>query len=206
MLMSSLFCRINVLICFLLHQGVTKKCLQRWTGLPKNVKGYSRKWSKQTTNSVSQYLVEANKQMPSDIHRSLRGLDELSNWKGVEFRTFLMYVGMGALRPVLENDEYEHFLLLSCACTLVSCNVYKKYKQLAKNMFKTYVEDYILLYGRHSITSNVHNLIHIADDLLENNIDSIEQISTYKYENSLRLLGLKLQTCNRPLQQYIDEN
>lgn len=185
----------------LLHQGVTKKCLQRWTGLPKNVKGYSRKWSKLTTDSVSRYLVEANGQMPRDIHRSLRGLDELSNWKGVEFRTFLMYVGMVVLRPVLEDDEYDHYLLLSCACTIVSCNVYKKYIALAKNMFKTYVKEYINLYGRHTITSNVHNLIHIADDLIENNIDTIDQISTYKYENSLRLLGMKLQTCNRPLEQ-----
>lgn len=182
----------------LLHQGVTKKCLQRWIG---NVKGYRRKWSKLTTASVSQYLLEANKEMPSDIHRSLRGLGELSQWKGVEFRTFLMYVGMVALRPALEDDEYEHFLLLYCACTIVSCNVYKSCIPLAKKMFKAYVEEYINIYGRHSISSNVHNLIHICDDLKVNNIDSINEISFYKYENSLRLLGMKLQSCNRPLEQ-----
>lgn len=190
-----------ILIGFLLHEGVTKKCLQRWTGLPKNVKGYSRKWSTLTTESVSRYLVDANKQMPRDIHRSVRGLNELSNWKGVEFRTFLMYVGMVVLRPVLEDDEYQHFLLLSCACTIVSCNIYENYIPLAKNMFRTYVDEYIQIYGRHTITSNVHNLIHIVDDLVENNIDSIDKISTYKYENSLRLLSMKLQTCNRPLEQ-----
>lgn len=182
----------------LLHQGVMKKCLQRWMG---NVKGYSRKWSKLTTESVSRYLIESNKQMPSDIHRSLRSLDELSNWKGVEFRSFLMYIGMVALRPVLENDEYEHFMLLCCACTIVSCNIYKAYIPLAKKMFENYVMGYIHIYGRHSISSNVHNLIHIADDLIENSVDSIDEISTYRYENSLRLLGMKLQTCNRPLEQ-----
>lgn len=162
----------------LLHQGVTKKCLQRWMG---SVKGYGHKWSKLTTDTVSRYLIEANKQMPSDIHRSLRGLDELSNWKGVEYRTFLMYIGMVVLRPVLPNNEYEHFLLLCCACTMVSCNVYKLYIPLAKEMFKLYVKTYIDLYGRHSISSNIHNLIHIADDLIENDLDSIDQISTYKY-------------------------
>lgn len=101
---------------------------------------------------------------------------------------------MVALRPVLPDDEYQHFLVLCCACTIVSCNVYQNYIKLAKKMFKAYVNEYIRIYGRHSITSNVHNLIHIADDLMDNNICSIDQISTYKYENSLRLLGMKLQS------------
>lgn len=182
----------------LLHHGVTKKCLQRWIG---KVKGYGRKWSRLTTESVSRYLLEANKRMPSDIHRSLRSLDDLSHWKGVEFRTLLMYVGMVVLRSALENDEYEHFLLLCCACHIVSCKVYKHYIPLARSMFKVYVKNYIHLYGRHSISSNVHNLIHVADDLIENNLESIDELSTYKYENSLRLLTMKLQNCNRPLEQ-----
>lgn len=182
----------------LLHQGVMKKLLLRWIG---KVKGYSRKWSKLIVDSVSKYLLETNKQMPSDIHRSLRSLNDISNWKGVEFRTILMYVGVTALRPVLGDDEYEHFLTLFCACTIVSCSLYKVYTPLAEKMFKSYVEKYISLYGRHSITSNVHNLVHICEDLTGNNIDSINQISTYKYENCLRLLGMKIQSCNRPLEQ-----
>lgn len=182
----------------LLHQGVMKKCLQRWIG---NVKGYSRKWGRLTIESVSRYLLQANKLMPSDIHRSLRGLNELSNWKGVEFRTFLMYVGMAALQPVLKDDEYEHFLTLCCACTIVSCKYYKCYIPIATKMFNMYVEKYICLYGRHSISSNVHNLIHITEDLIANNMHSIDEISTYKYENCLRLLGMKLQSCNKPLEQ-----
>lgn len=176
----------------LLHQGVTKQCLMRWTG---KIKGYTRKWHKVTTESVSRYLLEANNRMPTDIHRSVRGLEDLCNWKGVDFRTFLMYVGMTALRPTIKNasqdrhDEYEHFLLLCCACTVVSCNVYKDYIPLATNMFRVYVQEYIRIYGRHSISSNVHNLIHITDDLIQNNIDTINQIS------------MKLQNCNRPLEQ-----
>lgn len=182
----------------LLHQGVMKKCLLRWMG---KVKGYSRKWRKPTIESMSQYLLEANKRMPSDITRSIRSLNDLTNWKGVEFRTFLMYVGLTALKPALNDDEYEHFLLLCCACTIVSCNVYKTYIPLATNMFKAYVEKYICLYGRHSVSSNIHNLTHITEDLIQNNIDTINEISTYKYENCLRLLGMKLQNCNRPLEQ-----
>lgn len=74
--------------------GVMKKCLQRWTG---KTKQYPRKWKKQTTESVSRFLFHSNKYMPSDIHRSLRSLEVLSFWKGSEFRTMLLYVGMVAL-------------------------------------------------------------------------------------------------------------
>lgn len=182
----------------LLHHGITKRCLQRWMG---KVKGYKHKWSKSTIESISKYLHEANQRMPTEIHRSLRSLEEMNKWKGVEFRSFLMYIGIVVLKPVLQNDEYEHFLMLCCACHLVSCKIYKNYIPLAKSMFKIYVQQYCNLYGRHSISSNVHNLIHVVDDLIENNLESIEQISTYKYENSLRLLTLKLQNCNRPLEQ-----
>lgn len=182
----------------LLHHGVTKKCIERWIG---KVKGYSRKWDRTDIETVSEYLLKANERMPSDIHRSLRSLNDLSKWKGVEFRTFLMYIGIVALRPVLQNDEYEHFLLLWSACTIVSCNFYKTLQPRAKGLFKLYVVGYMKFYGRHSVSSNVHNLIHIADELLENDLGSIDEISTYKYENSLRLLSMKLKNCNRPLQQ-----
>lgn len=172
-----------------------------YTTLDGKVKGYKRKWDKPKTDAVSKWLFEANEHMPSDTHRCLRDLNDLAKWKGTEFRTFLMYVGMVALRPVLSNNEYEHFLVLVFACTIVSSNVYRNYISVAEEMFKRYVETYIQLYGRHSITSNLHNLIHIIDDLNQNGLNSIDKMSTYKYENSLRLLGMKLQTCNRPLEQ-----
>lgn len=68
-------------------------------------------------------------------------------------------------------------------------------------MFQAYVNEYSRLYGQHSISSNVHSLIHIADDLIENNVNSINRISTYKDENCLRSLGMKLPNCNKPLEQ-----
>lgn len=52
-----------------------------------------------------------------------------------------------------------------------------------------------------TIGSNVHNLCHITEDMVEHNITNLSQISTYKFENSLRLLGMKLKNCNRPLEQ-----
>lgn len=165
------------------------------------MKNYPRKWNKQTISSISGFLVNCNAFLPTDIHRAMRSLDVLSYWKGVEFRTMLHYVGMVALRSALPADEYEHFLTLFCAVTFCSCEVYKPFMPMAKKMFNQYVKEYSRLYGIDSVGSNVHNLTHVTDDLEQNNIANLNKISTYKFENTLRLLGMKLQTCNRPLEQ-----
>lgn len=183
------------------HLGIMKRSLQLWTGKG-SVKDYTkRKWSKTHIESTSSFIQNCNGQMPSDIHRSLRGLDSLGYWKGVEFRTILLYVGMVAFRSVLPRDEYEHFLTLCCAVTICCCEKYKKFIPVASKMFKNYVENYKHFYGRQAIGSNVHNLIHVTEEMIEHNIGNLEKSSTYKYENCLRLLGMKLQSCNRPLEQ-----
>lgn len=66
-----------------------------------------------------------------------------------------------------------------------------------------YVEQYKSIYGWHSVGSNVHNLVHIIEDLENCHVDNLIKISTYKFENALRLLGLKLKHCNRPLEQVV---
>lgn len=182
----------------LLHLGVMKKCIQRWIG---KTKSYNRKWNKTSIESTSRFLLRCNDQMPSDIHRALRDLDTLAFWKGVEYRTILLYVGMVAFRSVLPNDEYEHFITLCCAVTICSCEKYKAFIPVAADMFKLYVKKYISLYGTNTIGSNIHNLIHITEEMIEHNVGNLDHLSTYKYENSLRLLGIKLKGFNKPLQQ-----
>lgn len=182
----------------LIDLGVTKRCLTRWIY---GMKRYERKWSKNTTAKVSSMLIKINTEMPSDMHRAVRSLDSIKYWKGVEFRTFLLYVGIVVLKDTLCQTEYIHFLTYFCAVTICSCNVYKKFIPMAKQMFNAYVENYILIYGRDSIGSNVHNLTHITDDMERQKVGNIMDISTYKYENSLRLMGLNIKHCNLPLEQ-----
>lgn len=162
---------------------------------------YGRKWSNTIITDVSDLLIKINPEMPSDIHRAVRSLDTLKYWKGVEFRTFLLYVGIVALKDALCETEYIHFLTYFCAVTICTCNAYKKYIPIAKEMFNLYVQNYILIYGRDTITSNVHLLTHITDDMNRQRVGNLMEISTYKYENRLRLLGLNLKSCNLPLEQ-----
>lgn len=82
----------------LLDLGVMRRCLYRWVFGTKN---YGRKWSKSLVHFTSQLLERCQQQMPMDIHRAVRNLNYLRYWKGVEYRTILLYVGIVVFKQVL---------------------------------------------------------------------------------------------------------
>lgn len=82
----------------LLELGVMRKCLYRWVF---GNKKYNSKWSKAVVDFASRLLMKCQNEMPADIHRAVRGLNTLRHWKGLEYRTFLLYVGCVTLRQVL---------------------------------------------------------------------------------------------------------
>lgn len=103
----------------------------------------------------------------------------------------------------MPEREYKHFLMLFVAVRICSCRIYTKYFGIASKLFKMYVEEYESIHGRHNIGSNIHNLVHIIEDMENCNVGNLIDISTYKFENALRILGLKLKHTNRPLEQIV---
>lgn len=182
----------------LIDSGVVKNSMIRWIC---GAKGYKNKWPKSRVDAVSDILIALNEQMPTDIHRSIRGLHVLKYWKGLEFKTFLLYIGMVVLRYDLIPREYNHFLKLVCAITICSCSAYKKYIPVAKDMLNAYIKEYINIYGVEYIGSNVHNLTHITEDMENLNVTDLNELSTYKFENCLRMIGLNIRTGSFPLAQ-----
>lgn len=182
----------------LLDLGIMKRCLLRWVF---GEMGYTRKWSKSSTERVSRLLECCQPYMPTDIHRAIRGLDSVRKWKGTEYRTVLLYVGMALFEEVLDEDEFNHFMILSVAVRICSSSMYKNYIPIAEKMFKNYVQNYGRLYGEHTIGSNVHLLNHIVEDMNAHNINNLINISTYPFENCLRLIGLSLKHGYLPLEQ-----
>lgn len=183
----------------LLELGVMRRCLYRWVF---GAKKYVNKWSKARIDMASRLLKQCQKEMPSDIHRAVRTLDSLRHWKGLEYRTILLYVGFVVLKKLIPTNEYNHFLILFVAVRLCSSDVYKK-KQFASKLFRIFVQEYISIYGRHTISSNVHNLVHIGEDMRSCGVGNLMDISTYKYENTLRILRLDMKHTNRPLEQVV---
>lgn len=183
-------------IIFYKYIGVMRKCLYAWVNGSYN---YRTKLSAKDINMLSDMLDECNKTRPVEIHRSIRRLDSIKYWKGVEFRTFLLYLGPVVLKNFLMADVYNNFLTLFCAVTILSCKKYIKYIDVAEQLLKDYIEQFIDVYGIDAVSSNVHNLCHVARDVKK--FGYLPEISSYPFENYLGQLKYLLRGGSRPLSQ-----
>lgn len=180
----------------LLHLGIMKKCLLGWIS---GSLGFDTKWSATDIKNVSNLLIESSKRMPIEIHRAVRSLEHIRFWKAIEFRTFLLYLGPVILKEVLQTEVYQHFLLLFCAITICSSTKYKIFLNIADELVSEYLEKYIEIYGIDSITSNVHNLCHMIDDVKV--FGPLPSFSCYPFENALHEIKMLLRSGNKPLSQ-----
>lgn len=182
----------------LFHLGLMKKCILMWKD------GRTNKWRDTDIGKLNGMLKKINNDMPSDIHRSVRSIDCFKFWKGTELRTFLLYIGPVVLKHVLTECEYNHFMKLFCAVTICSTDKYlnknkDRMSSLVRELFDEYIEEFIDLYGIEYVSSNVHNLTHVIDDVLR--FGNLTKISAYPFENCLAGLKLRLRNCNKPLEQ-----
>lgn len=163
--------------------------------------GYDGKWSTRDKEEISLLLTNTNKELPSEISRAVRSLDDIVFWKGSEFRTVLMYVGMVVFKKHLPKDVYDHFLLLVFAVTICSTDEYRLFLPKVRDMFDEYIEARKELYGLHTISSNFHLLIHIIDDI--ERFGNLSRMSTYPFEDALGKIKSRLKLYNKPLQQIV---
>lgn len=96
--------KINMIMNFpssdplhLLELGIMRKCIYRWVF---GEKKYTAKWSKPLIALTSRLLAKVQTEMPNDIHRAVRQLNSLRHWKGLEYRTMLLYVGCVVFKQV----------------------------------------------------------------------------------------------------------
>lgn len=181
----------------LLHLGVMKRLLFGWRDGTFRRNRNQTKWRASTSDQVSKFLLSCA--MPEEFQRKVRGLEDLRHWKGTEFRMFLHYIGIVILKDSLLPDAYAHFLLLFCAVTICSSKKYFNFLDIARSMFRQYVEIFKDIYGVEYVTSNVHNLIHLVDEVqLYGELDSF---SSYPFENLLGKIKRSLRSGNKPLEQ-----
>lgn len=179
----------------LIDLGIMKRCLVGWKD--GTFRNFRMKWCAQDIANIGNFLL--NCKMPSEIHRKVRGLDCLSHWKGLEYRTFFYYIGIVILKKYLPYDVYEHFLCLFCGITICSSLFYMKYINAAEQLLEHYVEMYRDIYGEEYITSNIHNILHIVDDV--RNFGVLSTFSSYPFESKLYQIKNMLRRANNPLVQ-----
>lgn len=168
----------------LLELGVMKKLLNGWrTGCM----SMNAKWSTFEKKQISNLLV--NVRFPEEIHRRMRSLDFVSLWKGLEYRNFLNYAGIVVLKDYLPAKYFNHFLILFCAVRICSVSRYSILLEIARSLFIDFLIQFKSLYGVEFMTSNIHNLCHIVDEVKK--FGPLSTLSAYPFENCLHLLKKK---------------
>lgn len=175
--------------------GVMKKLLILWTdGL------LEFRLTTHMITCINTRLSQANSFRPSEFARNIRNIECFKRWKAVELRCFLLYVGPVALKSIIKEKVYKNFMLFHTAIRILEHKTFhKKYIDLARALLNNFVNDFHQLYGDTNVIYNVHNLLHLCDDVeLYGNLHSF---SAFPFENNMQCLKKMLRKHNKPLQQ-----
>lgn len=179
----------------LIDLGIMKKLLLGWRD--GKFGSMNTKWPASVVHNLSKRLLQLR--MPREIHRAVRGLDCVGHWKGLEFRTFLQYVSIVVLKPILSPDVYEHFLSFFCAVTICSSESHANLLNLANELLMHFLDYFKDFYGEDYVSSNVHNLCHLVDDVERFGI--LPKFSAYPFENKLFQIKNLIRSGRNPLSQ-----
>lgn len=180
----------------LLYLGVMRKLLHLWLKGPLNIRIGST-----CKTLISKTLEEISVYMPDEFSRKPRSLDFLERFKATEFRSFVLYTGPVCLADNIDSTIYKNFLLFSVAVTLMCGNNAIDNVSKAQKLLIAFVKHFSELYGPANLVYNVHNLIHIPDDVAK--YGSLDKFSAFPFENHLGLMKKMLRKPNCALTQIV---
>ncbi|XP_050547634.1 uncharacterized protein LOC126909252 [Daktulosphaira vitifoliae] len=162
--------------------GVTKRLLEFWVKGKKDVR-----LAEENKVKISNNLMNLRLYVPSEFSRLPRELDSIEYYKATELRMFVLHSGLIVLKGYLNKLKYSHFKLLVCAVRiLISPEICQTSNNLAQNLLNEFVSQYSSLYGAHSVTYNVHSLLHLPIDIV-----MVNHIVKPKNESSFILIVQK---------------
>lgn len=151
-------------------------------------------------NNISGKLTKMRNSVPKEFARKPRSLDDLMYWKATEYRQFLLYTGIVALRNEIHDDLYYEFILLHVSYRLLCCpKQHFSNLETAQTLLNLFVQNFSKLFGENSISYNVHSLLHVKE--------SVELVgnptagSAYGFENYLQALKKMVKKPNKILEQ-----
>lgn len=181
--------------------GVTKKLLMTWLNGPKNIR-LTKKQKEQFIKVLFRFHGHIPKDFSTRKPKKLKHI--LSTWKAHDYRTFLLYTGPVILQDILSDRLYNHFLLLHVAITIfinpLLCTK-EEFQNHAKKLLEKFVSDAEKkqYYGVKFLTHNVHNLLHLVEDV--KNYGAFDEFGAFKYENYIGKIKKFMRKSEKPLQQ-----
>ena len=177
--------------------GVMRELLWAWLKGP-----LSCRISQRQKYLILHFLIHIANFIPSEFARKSRSLAELARWKATELRTFLLYTGPVVLFNILPTRLYNHFLIFHVAIKiLVNEKLCTEFNQYANELLNLFVADARDIYGKQFLSYNVHNLIHLATDVLR--FGHLDSFSAFPFENYLHQIKNLLRKHDKPLPQII---
>ena len=199
---------INMIECFSLDYmhlvclGIVRKLLWTWIRGALFVGTRRIRLGWRSITQISARLVALASNVACDFARKPRSLSELARWKATELRQFLLYTGPIVLKGVIDDDLYNHFMLLHIAVKiLVDNELCREFSSYARDLILLFVKQCEEYYGIEFMSYNVHNLIHLTDDVERNG--PLDSFSLFDFENMLQEIKGVLRKHDRPLEQII---
>lgn len=153
-------------------------------------------------NHISESLLSQKDNVPIEFCRKPRSLKDLKRWKATEFRFFLLYIGPVILKPILKKKYYLNFMALHVATTILSNPKLDVAKMnYAHSLMIYFVKTFSLLYGAENISHNVHNLLHLANDV--RTYGCLDKFSAFPFENYMQFLKKVVRKSDKPIQQVV---
>lgn len=126
------------------------------------------RFSSMQITEISRKLENFITILPLEFAKRSRSLKYLKQWKATEYRHFLLYFGPVLLKTVLPSRVYKHFLMLHIAITILtnpSLILCEHNLFMAEKLLFKFVQKFSDIYGPEHVSFNVHNLIHLTDEV-----------------------------------------
>lgn len=179
--------------------GVMRKLLMIYMNGP-----YPTRLRAREIEAISTRLVCCAEYCPSELARRPRALSHVKYWKATEFRSFLCYTGVVALRGIVKEEVYGNFLLFSMGMRILLAPDDSLIRNaLAKELLSNFVQHATQLFGDHVSTYNLHAITHLSDEALQCGA-WLDTISAFPFENFLYQLKRLLRKPGATLQQVVN--
>ena len=95
-------------------------------------------------------------------------------------------------------------MLLSVATIILLSPQHCASEQLlnhAEKLFKTFIQNFVIIYGKDCLSYNVHSLLHVAEDARQFSV--LDNISAFKFENYLGKMKKMVRRPSNPVAQIV---
>ncbi|XP_030758964.1 uncharacterized protein LOC115884507 isoform X1 [Sitophilus oryzae] len=152
---------------------------------------------------INERLKKMRRFIPIEFGRKTRPITESRRYKASELRTFLIYTGPVVLKNVLQKKNYNNFVVLSVAISiLLSEHAFDvSWLKYAEELITCFIDKSKSIYDIGFFSLNVHSLSHLVDCCKK--FGPLDSFSAFPYENYMQKLLRYVRKAHQPLQQVI---